>query len=158
MPAGFGHKLRPGMAPSRRSIQRSKHALGLEAFIVMTRNRICAALLVACGAITAFGVAGRPAAAAPRHSDPTCSLTAQSMGGADVVFIDAAGLSHGAWFQVDWVEPQITQVQYMWSTSAGVLQDSVMNDQGSGTYTATIWSLDRHGAPQSFQATCSVSV
>ena len=124
----------------------------------MTRNRVCAALLVACGAITTLGFGGRPAAAASRHSDPTCTLTAERLGGADVVFLDAAGLAHGAWFQVDWVEPQITQVQYMWATSAGVLQDDVMNDQGSGTYTATIWSLDKRGIPQSFQATCSVSV
>jgi hypothetical protein len=33
-----------------------------------------------------------------------------------------------------------------------------MNDQGSGTYTASVWSLDKQGAPVALQTTCLLSV
>ena len=124
----------------------------------MTRNRFGAALLVACCTITALAMSSAPAAASSRHAGPSCSLASVTLGGADVVFLNVAGVQHGAWFQVDWVEPQITQVQYMWSTSSGVLQDDVLNDQGSGTYTASVWSLDKRGNPVALETTCSAAV
>jgi len=124
----------------------------------MTRNRIGATLLVAAGLAGTVGLTDGSAAGSGRHSDPSCTLVAESLGGSPVVFLSVTGLAHGAWFQIDWTEPQITQVQYMWSTSTGVLEDSVMNDQGSGVYSATVWSLDKHGNPVAQQAACSVPV
>jgi hypothetical protein len=124
----------------------------------MIRNRFCAPLVAACLTAGTLAITTGPAGASGRHADPGCSLSAETLGGSPVIFLDAAGFQHGAWFQIDWVEPQITQVQYMWSTSTGVLQYDVMKDQGSGTYTASLWSLDKSANPVTLLATCSIAV
>jgi len=125
----------------------------------MKRTHLCAAVAALIASSGTVAIAPRAAGAASvRHATPTCSLSAQTLGGAQVIFFSMSGLQHNAWFQIEWSEPQITQVQHMWSTSTGVLQDDVMNDQGSGTYTASVWSLDRQGNPALMAATCSLSV
>jgi hypothetical protein len=97
-------------------------------------------------------------AAAAHHTSSTvsCTLSSVVLGGSAVIEIDAVGVRHSSNFKIEWVEPAITQTEYMWSTSTGTLQDTVMNDQGSGTYSASLYWRSNSG--DVWEASCSTSV
>lgn len=96
------------------------------------------------------------------HAQPTCSLSQRTLGGVDVIQIDASGLRHNADYRIDWVEPQITQVQYRWSSVTGTLYQTVLDNQGPGTFTASLFFLSygpRGQEPSAtFEASCSLAV
>lgn len=105
---------------------------------------------VASGAALA-PLAGHAAAA------PSCSLSSLVLGGVPVVSASAVNLKHGV-YEIAWTEPQITQTQYVSTTSWGSAGQTVLNNQGSGTYTASFWSVDKAANPVALVATCSLSV
>jgi hypothetical protein len=90
------------------------------------------------------------------HADAACSLAAMNLGNTDVVQITATGLPHKANFEIYWTEPQITQTQYYWSTNQGMLQDTVLNNQGPGSYGASVWWRSSKG--DVWEADCSLTV
>jgi hypothetical protein len=89
-------------------------------------------------------------------SSAGCALSTTVLGGTPVVQIDGWGMKHSADYVIRWVEPVITQTQYWWSTSRGVLQQTVLNNQGAGTYQASLYYLGRRG--EVWEATCSLEV
>ncbi len=89
-------------------------------------------------------------------NDASCTLSSIVLGGSDVIEIDAAGMRHSTNYSIEWVEPAITQTEYMWSTSKGQLQDTVMNNQGSGTYSASLYWRSSKG--DVWEASCSMAV
>lgn len=91
-------------------------------------------------------------------STPSCSLSSLVLGGVPVVSASAVNLKHNAAFEIAWSEPSITQTQYVSSTSWGSAGQTVLNDQGSGTYTAAFWSVDKAAHPVALLTTCSISV
>ena len=97
-------------------------------------------------------------AAASSHNTggASCTLSSAVLGGAAVIQISAVGVRHSTDFMIEWVEPSITQTEYMWSTSQGTLQDTVMNDQGTGTYSATLYWRSNKG--DVWEASCSTTV
>jgi hypothetical protein len=117
-------------------------------------------------AATAVIVVGLAAAIAPLQliaasahnagSGASCTLSSLVLGGSPVIEIDALGMRHSANYKIEWIEPAITQTQYMWSTSKGQLQDTVMNNQGSGTFSASLYWRSNHG--DVWEADCSTTV
>ena len=89
-------------------------------------------------------------------SAASCTLSSVVLGGAAVIEIDAVGVRHSTDFMIEWAEPAITQTEYMWSTSQGTLMDTVMNDQGSGTYSAALYWRSNKG--DVWEASCSTTV
>jgi hypothetical protein len=108
------------------------------------------------GAVAASLMAIPAVAHAQSKADPSCTLSSIVLGGTSVIQIDATGLHHNANYEIDWVEPLMTQTEYMWSTSKGELQDTVLDDQGSGTYTANLLYLGSQGGV--WETSCSLTV
>lgn len=86
----------------------------------------------------------------------SCTLSSVVLGGAAVIEIDAVGMRHSTDYKIEWAEPTILQTEYMWSTSKGTLQDTVMNDQGSGSYSADLYWRSNKG--DVWEASCSTTV
>jgi hypothetical protein len=86
----------------------------------------------------------------------SCTLSSVVLGGSPVIEIDAVGMRRSANYKIEWAEPAITQTQYMWSTSKGQLQDTVMNNQGSGAYSASVYWRSNRG--DVWEAACSTNV
>ena len=114
--------------------------------------------IVSVLALVALVVPFSPITLAAHHTSSTsaCTLTSVVLGGSAVIEIDATGVRHNSNFKIEWVEPAITQTEYMWSTSSGTLQDTVMNNQGSGTYSASLYWRSNGG--DVWEASCSTSV
>jgi hypothetical protein len=89
-------------------------------------------------------------------SGASCTLSSVVLGGSPVIQIDALGMRRSANYRIEWVEPVITQTEYMWSTSKGQLQDTVINNQGTGAYSASLYWRSNHG--DVWEAACSTSV
>ena len=87
---------------------------------------------------------------------PGCALSSVERGGTPVIQVDGWGMRHNATYVIRWVEPLITQTQYWWSTSKGQLQQTVLNNQGSGVYTASLFEMGRRG--ETWEASCSIAV
>ena len=87
---------------------------------------------------------------------PGCALSGLELGGAAVVQVNGWGMRHSADYVLRWTEPQITQVQYWWSTSRGTLQQTVLNNQGSGTYSVALFYRGPKG--EVWDASCSMGV
>jgi hypothetical protein len=90
------------------------------------------------------------------NTPPGCALSARMAGSSSVVQVDGWGMRHSADYVIRWTEPQITQVQYWWSSSKGNLQQTVLNNQGSGTYTASLYYRGPKG--ETWEASCSLGV
>jgi hypothetical protein len=86
----------------------------------------------------------------------SCTLSSMVLGGSAVVEIDAVGMRHSTNYLIEWVEPALTQTEYMWSTSKGQLQDTVMNNQGAGTFSASLYWRSNQG--DVWEASCSMAV
>jgi hypothetical protein len=85
-----------------------------------------------------------------------CSLSSVVLGGTAVVQVDGWGMKRSADYVIRWSEPLITQTQYWWSTSKGTLQQTVLNNQGPGTYQASLYYLGRQG--EFWEASCLLEV
>jgi hypothetical protein len=120
------------------------------------QNWAATCLMVAGFALVAMPLAATYARSSTPHAAPSCGLAAVTLAGTDVVQITASGLPHGANFEISWTEPQITQTQYYWSTNQGTLQDTVLNNQGPGEYTASVWWRSNKG--NVWETSCSMDV
>lgn len=125
-------------------------------FATGRRARVALGIATVTAAATA-GVAA-PVTGHASSGTPSCTLTAMVLGGNPVISASATNLKHSASFVIAWTEPAITQTQYVSSTSWGTAGQTVLNNQGSGTFTAAFWSADRAGQPLALQATCSITV
>lgn len=87
---------------------------------------------------------------------PGCALSSVVLGGTPVVQVDGWDMRHNATYVIRWVEPTITQTQYWWSTSKGMLQQTVLNNQGTGVFSASLYYLGPRG--ETWETSCSMTV